>query len=259
MIALPQPSLDPRAPRIAVLAAMDQELRPLARRLAVERVEQLGSCRVILGRLGRTPLLVVRTGEGRRLAAAGATATFERHRPARALVLGVAGALSPALPREAIVAARCVRDGERDGASTDTAWLERALRVPGVRAGVAVSTARILHSAAEKTRAGRELSGEEPATVDLESAALVEVAARFGIPCLVLRAVCDAADEDLPLDFERCRDASGAIRRLAVLRQALAHPGRVPELWRLGRRVARCAERLADVAQHLLEHEEETR
>ena len=259
MIALPRSAPEGRALRVAVLAAMDQELRPLVRRLAVERVERLGACRVVLGRLGRTPLLVVRTGEGRRLATAGATAAFERHRPVRALVLGVAGALSPTLPREAIVVARSVRDGAQDGASTDARWLEQALRVPGVRPGIAVSTERILHGADEKSRAGRMLSGEEPATVDLESAALVEAAARFGIPCLVLRAVCDAAEDDLPLDFERCRDESGAIRRLAVLRQALQHPGSVPELWRLSRRVARCAERLADAAQHLLELEEETR
>jgi hypothetical protein len=72
------------------------------------------------------------------------------------------------------------------------------------------------------------------------------------VPFVVVRAVGDTASETLPLDFNRCRDASGRIRRSRVVGRSLLRPGVLPSLWRLRRRVALCAENLARVVPQLL-------
>ena len=68
-----------------------------------------------------------------------------------------------------------------------------------------------------------------------------------------VRAVCDTVEEDLPLDFNRYRDASGRLDRLYVARAALLRPGLIVPLWRLRRRVALCSENLAVSIHRVLE------
>jgi adenosylhomocysteine nucleosidase len=87
---------------------------------------------------------------------------------------------------------------------------------------------------------------------DLESAAYARVAAAWPLPYLVVRAVLDPADEELPLDFEACRDASGRVRNARVVLRALARPRRLADLWRLRSRLAGGAARLGAFAADLL-------
>jgi hypothetical protein len=116
-----------------------------------------------------------------------------------------------------------------------------------------VSTTRILCTPAEKAEARAGLPPHEPAAVDLESAAYARAAARRSIPYLVVRAVCDTADEGLPLDLNRCRNSAGGVRRLAVVGSALLHPASVRGLWTLRRRLGRCAHELARLTVNLID------
>jgi hypothetical protein len=89
--------------------------------------------------------------------------------------------------------------------------------------------------------------------VDLESATYARIAGSRGLDWLVARAVSDTAEEKLPLDFNRYRDARGAVRRGRVALYALRHPSVIPRLLGLGRRVADCAGRLADLTESTLD------
>ena len=91
--------------------------------------------------------------------------------------------------------------------------------------------------------------------MDLESAACAEAAAARGIPYLVLRSVCDPAEEDLPFDLNHCRDRAGGVRRVRVMSRALLHPSYVGGLWVLRQRVARGSHRIAGLVQALLNGE----
>jgi adenosylhomocysteine nucleosidase len=89
--------------------------------------------------------------------------------------------------------------------------------------------------------------------VDLESAAYARQAAARALPYLVIRAVLDAAEETLPLDFEACRTgAGGGVSNLRVVLRALARPAVFGELWRLRHRVREAADRLGAVAERLM-------
>jgi adenosylhomocysteine nucleosidase len=208
---------------------------------------------VLEGELRGTPVLLGCTDSGRLQAARGVEAILGAF-PIRLLAsVGVAGGLAPSLDRGSLVLARRVLDGLEPGPAPDPSWLQRALRVGGAAAGTALCSPHVLSTAAAKAAAWAELDTVEPAVVDLESAAIAVAAARHRMPFLVVRSVCDPAHEDLPLDFDRCRDRSGAIRRTRVVRAALRRPRTLGALWDLRRRVARCARDLADWTERLVE------
>jgi hypothetical protein len=116
---------------------------------------------------------------------------------------------------------------------------------------VIVSARRIADSADEKRRLARQ-AGAGLALVDLESAVYVAAARARAIPWLVLRAVSDRADENLPALLNRSLDAGGAVNRGRVLRGLLGDPGALPQLLALRKRVGQCAEVLARAAEAAL-------
>ena len=240
----------------AIVAAMGQELSPLVQRTRVARRMNLDGCRVWIGRLASTSVVLARTGEGRRRAEQGVRSLLDRFPVSRLLVLGVAGGLSPALATGDLLVARRVLRGPRPVPPPDAAWVERALRLGGAQAGTAVTSERILCTATAKSQAWNEAGAAEPATVDLESAVYAEVAAERGIPYLVLCAVSDPADEAFPLDLNQCLDAAGGVSRVRVIRRALMHPASVRELWHLRRKVGLCARRMAQFTEALLRSHE---
>jgi adenosylhomocysteine nucleosidase len=213
----------------------------------------LGAGRAWCGTLAGAPVLLARTGEGRARAEQGAAALLERHPVSTLLVVGVSGGLSPSLSPGTVLVAREVRDGSARLPAPDPEWLDRALAHDGARAGTVVSSERILWTAASKLSAAAGLDRAGPAAVDLESAAYARVAARGGIGYLVLRAICDPVEEGLPFDLNGCRDGSGQISRLRVVRRILLRPTAMGGLWSLRKRVALGAERLADLVEVLLQ------
>jgi hypothetical protein len=62
---------------------------------------------------------------------------------------------------------------------------------------------------------------------------------------LIVRAISDTSEEDLPGYLSRCMDSKGGIRRSAVALLAPLHPGSIPALFRMRRRVVDCADRVA--------------
>jgi adenosylhomocysteine nucleosidase len=237
----------------AVIAAMRAEIAPLLALARIDQRHRLEGCRVYRGTLGGAPVVMAWTGEGAERAERGASALLERFAVSALVVVGVAGGLSPSLRAGMLIASRRVQDGSAPLPEPDAELLGRALRHEGVRAGMVLSSRRILSTAASKAEAGAALGDHEPAVVDLESAAFARVAAERRVGYLVVRAICDPAEEELPFDLECCRDGSGRVKRIKVVRQALRRPAAVGGLWSLRKRVALCADRLADLVQSLIE------
>src|SRR5262249_36731437 len=82
---------------VAILAAMPEEIRGLGARARVTRRLRIGRCGISVGRLEDVPVLIACTGDGAANAGAGAGALFDAFPVSRAVVVGVSGALSPAL------------------------------------------------------------------------------------------------------------------------------------------------------------------
>ncbi len=250
--AVSESMLEPARGLTAVVSPLPEELAGVVAATVVERRGRLGGARFAVGRLGGHPVVLASTGDAREAAARGLTALLDAFPVSRLIALGVAGGLSPALAPGTLIAARRVREGAADAPPPDPVWLDRALASGLAVAGTVVTSQFILPYPAMKTALWRTLPGEEPAAVDLESAVYARIAARRGVPFLVLRAVLDPAEEELPLDFNLCRRADGRVSRARVVGRAVLRPRRIPELARLRGRVRQCAERLAFLAGELV-------
>ncbi len=245
---------EPGSGRIGVVAALDGELDAIRKLVAFGSWERRGELIIRCGRLRGRPVALAATGDGSEAAAAGLAALLEDRELVALLAVGIAGGLSPALAVGDVVVAERVIDGADPGSELRApAWPGRGRGLDSrARVGVAVSVPRIVCTAAEKEELWSRGGAPEAAVVDLESAAWARLAHARGLPWRVLRAVSDAADEDLPLDFNRFRDARGRLRRYAVACHAARHPTLLPALRRLRSRLRDGARRLAEVASEMV-------
>lgn len=246
---------------VGIVAALPEEVEVILDRLEAAQPVALPEPGEALpvtrrGRLAGAPVAVAVTGDGERNARRGVE-SFLSALPVRGLLaVGAAAGLAPAMEPGSLVVAREVRRGQEERLTPDRDAVERAARSAGARTGVVVTVPELLDSPEAKAAVRDAVAGDEasppPAVADLESAFYASAARAAGIPWLVLRAVSDGASESLPSFLNHCRDEGGAVRRSRVVRHAFVHPGVLPDLVRLRRRVQSCAERVADAAERIL-------
>ena len=100
--------------------------------------------------------------------------------------------------------------------------------------GAVYTCNRVAATAAEKS-ALREQTGA--IAVDMEAEAVRSRAVALGIPYACIRVVSDTAEENMPLDFNRYRDAEGRFSRTRIALAAMARPFSVmPRLMEFDRR-----------------------
>jgi adenosylhomocysteine nucleosidase len=245
---VPQRADRARPRTVAIVAALDEELAGFRTCVALSRPTERGRCRVRTGELGGVPVVLARTGAGEAAARAGIEALLELHPVERLAIVGLSGAVDPELAPGTVFVARRVIDATVEPArdvlpGPDAGWVAAAARA-GVPVATAISVARIV-GPGEKA-AARATAATTPAAVDLESATWARAAGRRGIPYAVFRAISDGADEELPLDFERCRRSDGTLSRARVVASALARPASLAPLWKLKRRIDGASQALAE-------------
>jgi adenosylhomocysteine nucleosidase len=165
------------------------------------------------------------------------------------MTFGLAGALDPAL-----AAGTIMLPGElisRDGARfvTCKAWRERVAASLGlaVSTGTLLTSARAIETPAEKAAAFRDTGA---AAVDMESAAVAEVAAAHGLPFIAVRVIVDTAGDALPPAVVAASRA-GRVEIGRLIAGLVAAPGEIAALIRLTRRYRTAMRSLALVGTHL--------
>jgi adenosylhomocysteine nucleosidase len=241
---------------VVILAALRREISALEGRTRIARRWSDGTLKASQGWLQGTDVILASTGDGAENAARGARALLEGRRVESIIVVGVAGALSPALRLGMLLVSREVMDENRPVGAPDPAWLQRALRDTGAIPATFVSSRTILCTPQAKRAAYDALPRGAVAGVDLETAAFARAATERGIPYIALRAISDVAEETLPMDFNAMRDASGAVDVRRVALRALPRPRLLASLWGWRGRMAGCSESLAGAVQALLTGEQ---
>jgi adenosylhomocysteine nucleosidase len=209
--------------KILVVAALKREFAPLARK-KLAGVECLA------------------TGEGRANAEGVLSARLDKENAEAVICLGLAGALSPSLRIGDLV----VDKGKWLGADVLAAAAPLTVHL-----GKIITIDEIVGARGKRELAAGLATGEI-ACVDMESAAVMKICDQRRIPFLLVRVVSDLADEDLPLDFNACRDASGRISNAKVLRAVAQKPQALKGLLELNRRAGLGAENLAVFVERLL-------
>lgn len=154
---------------------------------------------------------------------------------------GLAGGLDPVLrPGAVVVPDSIVLDGE-----TFHANAELAEPFGGFTGHIVLAGRVVVADAAEKRRLHRTTHAH---AIDLESGAVVRIALAARLPFIVVRAICDPAERNLPPAALVALDPAGRIGLLPVLRSVARHPGQIPDLLALARDAAYARRALAGLA-----------
>jgi adenosylhomocysteine nucleosidase len=158
---------------------------------------------------------------------------------ARSLMsFGLAGGLDPACrPGQLLIPRRVV--------ATSGVWLADA-SLTAACGGATVDAMFAGQKIAATARAKAELHRLTGASaIDLESADVAWVAATHGLPFLVVRAVCDPAERDLPPAALAALDSAGGIGLWRVVASVMRQPWQIGPLLALSRDAAAARRTLA--------------
>ena len=163
---------------------------------------------------------------------------------------GIAGALAPHLrPGDVVVSAEVVAAAHRwrgeEGFRRRLAELAQGL---GAVEGPVLGAPAILATEADKRRAWQETGA---LAVDLESDVVADIAARDGIPFLVVRAIADAVYRELPPAALIPLSLNGRPRLPSVFASVLRQPRQITPLLALARETRRALAALAEPARAL--------
>ncbi|MBQ0933402.1 5'-methylthioadenosine/adenosylhomocysteine nucleosidase [Ideonella sp. 4Y16] len=236
---------------LAIVSALPDELAALQARLDVDHVSTLAGRRLHRGRLAGHDVILVLSGIGKVAAATTAALLLDRFDVQALLFTGVAGGLGPGVAVGDVVVGRQFLQHDMDASplfprwevpmtgrsrfDADGAWSARlvtgaaavlaaehpalasfGIAAPRVHQGLVVSGDRFVSSAAECARLQAELP--DALAVEMEGAALAQVAHDFGRPCAVLRTISDRADDAAHVDFPRfLREVAAEYARDIVL------------------------------------------
>jgi adenosylhomocysteine nucleosidase len=210
---------------IGVIAALPLEARCLVGRKLVpgERVELHHSAGWIqLCGIGREKALHA----AQLLLDAGATSL---------LSWGIAGGLDPTLKAGTLVLPQHVISADQNVFPVDGEWRSRLQdRVAG---HVATSSGFLMESLSVITRLSQKQALAKragAAAVDMESAAVAQVAHQAGVPFMAIRVIADHATTTVPSSALSAVDAHGRLQILPLVASLLAHPAELTALITLG-------------------------
>ena len=144
---------------------------------------------------------------------------------------GIAGALDPSLASGRLIVANTVMSPEGSVMRTDRRWSDALLRrLPCAATGAIAGSDSMVASTPMKA-ALRAATGAM--AVDMESHVVGRIAARHGLPFVVLRAIADPADRQLPHAATVALRPGGGIHLGAVLASLAESPAQLGSLFQL--------------------------
>ena len=180
----------------------------------------------------RENVSVLITGIGRKNSERTLIERLNHHTPRFVLTCGFAGGIDPVLEAGDVLWA------------TDDPALRDKLQAAGAKRVKFFCATRIAITRQEK-HALRRTTGAD--AVEMESEAIQALCRARGIPCATVRAVSDAASEDLPLDFNQLSKPDLSLDYLKLLGAIAKSPKKIPGLLRLQRNSRLAAQQLAQV------------
>jgi len=197
---------------------------------------------------------LIRTGVGRDRAREAGETALSVIGPDALISTGYAGALGVANIGEVIIGTEIfdwTTEQSGQGIQADPELLDRAreaardARIAWTQ-GPVVTVDRVVWRASEKQALG-EVSGA--IAVDMESAAIAKVASSAGIPFLLVRAISDRAQDDLPMDLNLWFAPFGFLRCLLQVSQ---RPSVLRGLYEMKRHADQASESLRRVFLKLM-------
>jgi adenosylhomocysteine nucleosidase len=226
---------------ICALASEARHLGPTVRLSDHTRTEPLGSL--------ADGTLVAITGMGSSAALMGANALINAGATALAS-WGMAGGLDPSLGAGAILLPTEVLGPDGRIHATESGWRNRLSAAvathAAVRGGRLLTSAKAIGSVEDKA----ELFGSTgAAAVDMESAAIAEVAEQHRVPFIAVRVIVDGAGDVLPRAVTAAADNEGHLQIWRLIGALALAPNELAPLIRLAQRYRAANRTLATIAR----------
>lgn len=200
-----------------------------------------GKVQFFRARIGGSEVNVLLTGVGGKNAWLQASKVFCDGEVDLCISSGLAGALRPEYHLGDVLAAKEVRAVGSQRVVAADAQLVRLAEEQGARAVDSFYSAdRVIGLATEKRALGRLADA-----VEMESGEVLYEAAAFGAKGIAIRGISDAADQDLPLDFNRVMTSTGEVSIPRVLGEMVRHPLSTAAVVRFATQSRAAAEKLA--------------
>lgn len=196
------------------------------------------------GLLRGRQLVVVEAGIGQPAAAAATAEVIALHQVRWVISAGFATALDGSLRRGHIVMAEEVADLHGHHIRVEVhVQRESLVGNPGLHLGRILTVEHVLRTAEEKHRLG---SNHAALCADMETLGVLEACQQRHVPCLSVRLITDAADDELPHEIERMLDQKSLAGKLGAAAGAIwKHPGTIKEMWQLKEEAIKASDRLA--------------
>ena len=172
-----------------------------------------------------------------------------RWQPDVCIASGFVGGLKSAFRAGDVLVALAVRDGETQRRFACNPRMVRLAEDAGAsRIATLCTCTHAVSTVEDKRRMGRSAEA-----VDMESFFILSEAHERGIPGVAIRAVSDAANESLPMDFTQVLNEHGRVRVTRLAGKIARSPQRIPGLIRLGSASRRSAKNLARILEKTTE------
>jgi adenosylhomocysteine nucleosidase len=213
------------APRVAVLAPMRHELRPLVRPLSL-RKSGPGADALYSGALGRIEIVAAITRMGTLAAARAAARVLDSGAIDHLVVVGIAGGIGASVAIGDLVVPELVID-------LSTGAQRRPVRIGAAEPrGTLATSDGLIVDRGEFAR----LEALGVIAIDMETSAIAAVCERRGCPWSVFRAISDrAGDPDVDQEVFELAGPDGGPNLPAIARFVLTRPWRLPKLARIAR------------------------
>ena len=243
---------------IAILCAIRQEISPLAACMNVSRKYNIDEIPFYQGDLNGRPITLVQGGIGRENAIKAASCLLESTSVDLLISAGVAGGIIHGLNVGDMVVAERVGytrqddfDGEELQLEPDFVCKEEIVQLARqcsddleskIHFGNLLTVDKVISQASTKRRIGEQNSF---LAVEMESAAVAEVAYEKGVDFAAIRSISDDIDDDLQLDYDNMISDEGKVKVASIALSVLKNPQKLALLSRLNKQTRRASKNLA--------------
>ncbi|HSZ60377.1 MAG TPA: hypothetical protein VK828_01185 [Terriglobales bacterium] len=218
--------------KIAIVAAMEREVRPLIRGWKVRTIEHAGrQYRLFENASENGTAALICGGIGAEAARRATEAMIREISPRRIISVGFAGALSPSLKVGDVFEPRTVINAT-DSARTEIESGE----------GVLVTSTAVVN----KDQKACLAKSYNAAAVDMEAAAVAQGAEARGVEFAAVKAISDAADFSMPARMDRFVAADGTFRWAKFASHVALRPWLWPRTIALAKNSAKATRALCD-------------
>ena len=233
-IGFAQMAMHKDSPRIAIIAAVERELRPLVENWSAKTIQHDGRAFKFYE---SSYAVAVCGGIGHESARRAAEAAIKEYYPGAIVSAGIAGALVPELRVGDTIFPAVVIDTQ-DGSRHETAIGSAPVAKTALGRTVLVSYPEVA-STAQKHQLAKSYGGH---AVDMESAAVARAAQKYSLPFLAVKAISDEVDFEMPEMSRFIRN--GEFRTGAFVAHVIIRPWLWPRVLRLARNTKVASENL---------------